>query len=114
MNVSNLIQKIHINGIDLCVEDDSLCVNSTSPLNDEQRRYLRQHKTEILQYLVHLDAVNQSKKRYVYRFTLINNQGGGTYMTDCPPNEAKQELIDMFIGREVESMELLNKQWYLH
>ena len=38
----------------------------------------------------------------------ILNAGGGTYITGCPPNEAEQELIDMFIGREIESMDLLN------
>lgn len=107
MNVSNMIQKIHINGFDLHVENDNLRVNSASPLNDEQRQYFKQHKIEILQYLARLEAANQFK-RYAYRFTLKNNAGGGTYITDCPPNEAEQELIDMFIGREIQSMDLLN------
>ena len=107
MDVSNLIQKMHINGIDLHVENENIRVNSASPLNDDQRQYLKQHKIEILQYMVHMEAANQSK-RYAYRFILKNDAGGGTYITDCQPDEAEQELIDKFIGREIESLNLLN------
>ena len=107
MDVSSLIKTMHINGIDLHAENDSLRVNSVLPLGDDQRQYLKQHKTDILQYLTHLEAANQSR-RYTYRFTLKHNQGGGTYITDCPPAQAKQELLTMFVGREVETISLLN------
>lgn len=107
MDVSILIQKMHMNGVDVHAENENIRVNSRYPLSDEQRQYFRQHKTDILKYLVQLEAANQSK-RYAYRFVLKNNAGSGTYITDCPPAQAKQELLAHFVGREAESIDLLN------
>ena len=107
MNVQKLIEIMQTSGIELCLDNDQLRANSRQPLNDEQRQYLKQHKTEILSYLANQEAANQSK-RYAYRFTLKDNRGGGTYITDCPPDQAKQELLAQFVGREVATIDLLN------
>ena len=95
-------------GIAIHASNGYLRANSINPLSNEQLRYLKRHKIEILEYFSHLDASNQSIKRYTYRFVLMDNQGGGTYLTDSPPAEAENELIDMFIDRELESIILLN------
>ena len=46
--------------------------------------------------------------RHSYRFTLKNNQGGGICIADCPPKEIEKELLNQFLGREIESIALLN------
>ena len=107
MNVVQVIEQLADAGLRVRADDGLLKVRHPKPLTDIQLQYLKLHKTEILEYLLHLEAANQSK-RYTYRFTLKNNAGGGTYITDCPLDEAENELIDMFIGRELESIVLLN------
>ena len=108
MNAHNLLEKMRSKCIAIHASNGYLRVNSINPLSNEQLKYLRRHKIEILGYLAYRDASNQSRKQYSYRFTLMDNKGGGTYITDCPPDEAKNELLDMFIGRELESIVLLN------
>ena len=108
MNVQKLISKMQIRGIDLCMDEGILRAYSNEPLNDSQRQYLKHHKIEILKHLADMSAANQSRKRYSYRFTLMDNKGAGTFITDSPPAKAKQELIDKFIGRELETLDLLN------
>lgn len=106
MNVSMLIEKLEDKGIGVTVEGCNLRIRSASPLSDAQQLYLKRHKLEIIRYL---EASNQERfHRYTYRFTLKDNQGGGTYVTDCSPDKAEQELLDKFLGREIESMELVN------
>lgn len=95
-------------GIAIHASNGYLRANSIDPLSNEQLKYLKRHKIEILEYFSHIEAANQSRKRYAYRFTLMDNQGGGTYLTDSPPVEAKKELVNQFIGREIESLDLLN------
>ena len=95
-------------GIAIHASNGFLRANSINPLSNEQLKYLKRHKIEILEYLAHLEASNQLRKRYAYRFTLMDNKDGGTYLTNSPPDEAKRELIDKFIGREIESLDLLN------
>ena len=114
MNVHTLLEKMRSKDIAIHASNDYLRVNSINPLSNEQLKYLKRHKIEILEYFAHIEASNQLRKRYAYRFTLKDNKGGGTCITDSPPNEAEQELIDMFIGREIESLNLLNNPYYLH
>ena len=102
-----LILKMEKAGFSLSAQGSNLRVEGGT-LTDDQLKYLKHHKTEILQHLADMGAANQSIKRYAYRFTLKNNKGGGTYITDCPPAQAKQELLDQFAGREIESIDLLN------
>ena len=108
MNVNNLLEKMRNKGIAIHASNGYLRANSINPLSNEQLKYLKRHKIEILKHLAGMNAGNQSIKRYAYRFTLMDNKGGGTYITDSPPAEAKQELINQFIGRELESLDLLN------
>jgi len=109
MNTEKLLKELNNTNINVQVDGCYLEViyNKQKPLTENQLKYLRRYKHQIIQYL---QAANQAQyeKRYSYRFSLKNNKGGGTYITDCPPVKAKQELIDMFIDREVESMDLLN------
>ena len=108
MNVQNLLEKMRSKGIAIQASNGYLRANSIRPLTDDQLKYLKQHKTEILKHLADMSAANQSRKRYAYRFTLLDDQGGGTYHTDAQPAKAKQELIDKFVGRELEALDLLN------
>ena len=101
-------EKMRNKGIAIRETNGYLRANSISPLTDDQLKYLKQHKIEILKHLADMSAANQSRKRYAYRFTLMDNKGGGTYITDCPPAQAEKELLAKFIGREVESIDLLN------
>lgn len=106
MNPSSLIKKLSANGIHVRVDGEDLEVRHKNPLSKNQLQYLKQHKTEIIDYLL---PSNQSRyNRYAYRFTLKNNKGGGTYITDSPPSDARNELIDRFLNREIESFNLLN------
>ena len=101
MDVSNLIEKMHISGIDLHVESDNLRVNSASRLNDEQRLYLKQHKTEILRYLLHLEPANQSN--YTLWFYQIDNQGGYTRMGLMTADHCHPAVpMDKVIANELE------------
>ena len=109
MNTAQLLEILNNNNINVQVDGYYLEVtyNKQKPLTENQLKDLKQHKLQIIQFL---QAANHSPytKRYAYRFVLKNNKGGGTYITDCPPDEAEQELIDKFIGRGVASMDLLN------
>ena len=108
MNVNNLLEKMRNKGIAIHASNGYLRANSINPLSNEQLKYLKRHKIEILKHLAGMNAGNQSIKRYAYRFTLLDDQGGGTYHTDAQPAKAKQELIDKFVGRELEALDLLN------
>lgn len=107
MNTAQVLKTLQDAGITTQVAGFNLKIRHQTPLTNELLKYLRQHKQEIIEYLT---SSNQSRYhgRYIYKFILKNNQGGGTYITDSPPNNAEQELIDRFIGREIESMDLLN------
>ena len=107
MNVYNLLEKMRSNGIAIHSSNGYLHASSINPLSNEQLKYLKHHKIEILKHLADMSAANNLRKRYAYRFTLTDNKGG-TYITDSPPAKAKQELIDKFIGRELETLDLLN------
>ena len=108
MNVHNLLEKMRSKGIAIQASNGYLHASSINPLSNEQLKYLKHHKIEILKHLADMSAANQSRKRYSYRFTLMDNKGAGTFITDSPPAKAKQELIDKFIGRELETLDLLN------
>ena len=105
-DIDILILKMEKTGFSLSAHEGHLRVEG-GKLSDNQRQYLQQHKTEILTYLANKEAANHLK-RYTYRFSLKNNAGAGTYITDCPPDQAQQEILDKFIGREIESMDLVN------
>ena len=62
MNVSKLLEKMRSKGIVIRANNGYLCANSTNLLTEKQLKYLKQHKIEILEYLAHLEAANQSKK----------------------------------------------------
>ena len=107
MNPAKLIEELSSDGIYIRVDGAYLEVRHKKPVSVEIVQYLKQHKQEIIQYL---QPSNQSRynQRYAYRFTLKNNKGGGTYITERPPDEAENELLNMFIDRELESVVLLN------
>ena len=108
MNFPKLMAKMRISGIDLFEVDGRLRAESYKPLDNDQQQYLKQHKTEILKHLADMAAANQSRKRYAYRFTLMDDKGAGVFITDSPLAEAKKELVNQFIGRALESLDLLN------
>ena len=108
MNTAQLLEKLHNSNVNVQVDGCYLEVtyNKHKPLTETQLKYLKQHKQEIIQYL---QPTNQPRYfRYTYRFTLKNNKGGGTYITNCPPDEVEKELLDRFIGRDIESLNLIN------
>lgn len=107
MNPAKLIEKLSTDGIHIRVDGTYLEVHHKNYISPETVQYLKQYKKEIIE---HLQPVNQPRYhvQYTYRFILKNNNGGGTYITDCPPAEAKRELLNIFVGREIESMNLLN------
>lgn len=107
MNPVKLIERLSTDGIHIRVDGAYLEVRHKKPVSAEIVQCLRQHKQTIIK---HLQSSNQPRyqSRYVYRFALKNNQGGGTYWTDCPPHEAEKELLNQFVGRKIESIDLLN------
>ena len=109
MNTAKLLEKLKNHDINVQVDGCYLDVtyNKQKPLTEDQLKYLKQYKQQIIQYI---QAANQTRyaKRYAYRFVLKNNKGGGTFITDCPPYEVEKELLNQFSDREIESVVLLN------
>lgn len=107
MNTAQVLKTLQDAGITTQVSGFNLKIRHQKPLTDEMLQYLKKHKQEIIQYL-QPSNLPRYYNRYTYRFTLKNNAGGGTYITDCPLDKAENELLNMFTGRELESIVLLN------
>lgn len=67
---------------------------------------IRSHKSEIIDYLK--SANEETPNKYAYHFELKNNAGGGTWVSDKPPSEARKNLADFYIDREINVFELIN------
>jgi len=107
MNVSALITQLRSKKAYLWVDKSELVIKvPPEVMTPEVIADIRNHKLEIIDYLN--SANEEIPKKYAYHFELKNNAGGGTWVTDKTPEEARKDLADFYIGREIEEFELIN------
>ncbi|MFK5894597.1 MAG: hypothetical protein QM504_15355 [Pseudomonadota bacterium] len=92
-------------GFELVIDGSDLLVKSDRTLTSEQMRFLSIHKLEIIKELA---AANDERKfRFCYRWVLSNGDKG-TLISSSPPERARIEVQDRFLGRDLVTFDLLN------
>lgn len=98
--ISDLITRMNNQGVNVCIENGNLRVNSDTQLNNEQRRYLKKYKQKIIEYLIedrfeageeraaimeydgHLPRAEAEKhaiEKHIKPYHFLTTDGGGTY-----------------------------------
>jgi len=93
-------------GVELQLIGEKLRVTTCKPLTDDQRKFIKLNKDQIVSELK--AANDETEKRYAYYFKLADGEGGGTWLSCLPPEPAIRHLKSFYIGREIDEFALIN------
>lgn len=107
MNASVLVTRLRSKNAYLWVDKDELVIRAIPRvMTPDVVADIRSHKSEIIDFL---NAANDATpKRYAYRYEFKNNEGAGTWITNYPPQQAEQEVVQRFSHYELEVFTLIN------
>jgi hypothetical protein len=103
-----LLQKLESLGVAIKLNGQNLQVKVGGGLSDVQREFLNLNKSELISQLRVRKPSNEEKQRCLVYFLKFTNGDSMNYRTHLMPKQAKLRLLEQFIGREIEVLELLN------
>ena len=106
MNVQKVLVKIRNSGLELYLDKGLLRADSKHPVNDKQRQYLKQHKTEIIRYLEleSLQPMNQNEEKAI-RSWLTHIEETNSELIDEVMTKCRSNMDDRryFLSRSTEA-----------